>query len=93
MCPLTVLGFKPLAINELSKIFVTELNYYTNTPWVFEDTLTDFNLYGAKVIYNGLTEVCTEPCNKELYTNVAIIELNEEYCGNVSTNLVLHYNV
>lgn len=83
-----------LNINDgLSQTFVTELNYYTNTPWVFKDSLMDFNLYGAKVVYNGLTELCNEPCNKDLYSNVAVIELNEQYCGNVFTHLVLHYNV
>lgn len=83
-----------LNVNDgLSQTFVPELNYYTNTPWVFKDSLTDFNLYGAKVVYNGLTELCNESCNKDLYSNVAIIELNEQYCGNVSTHLVLHYNV
>lgn len=84
----------PLSIDDvLSQVIVTELNYYTNNPWVYQDGLMDYNLYGARVVYNGLTENCTENCNKDKYTNVTIIELNDEYCGNISGHLVLHYNV
>lgn len=77
----------------LTPVTVTELNYYSQTPWVLEDTIAEYNLYGAKVIYNGTTKDCVENCNKDKYSHVAILEIDETHCINVSGYLVLHYNV
>lgn len=62
----------------------------TRDPWVFTETPGVFNLYGTKVIHNGMN-------TGELYiddprvTNVLVLEFAEEACTNIRGQWVFGY--
>lgn len=60
--------------------------------WVYSNEAADFNLKGARVVYNGPTAQSPGPCNTS-YQNVLLIELSDALCLNFAGHLNLHYNV
>lgn len=62
----------------------------TDDPWVFKEGGHAFNLYGTKVIHNGVN-------TGELYiddprvTNVLVLEFGEEHCTNIRGQWVFGY--
>ncbi len=62
----------------------------TTDPWVFEDKPAPFNLYGTKVVHNGVN-------TGDLYiddprvTHVLVLEFSEEHCSNIRGQWVFGY--
>ncbi|MNO14074.1 hypothetical protein D3C76_37150 [compost metagenome] len=62
----------------------------THDNWVFTDNQNPFNLYGAKVIYNGLNtgEVYI---NDPKVTNLLIVQFSDEHCSNLRGQWIIGY--
>lgn len=82
-------GYDDLIYNDQTDI----LNDLWEDHWVCDNTsIQDYNLSGARVVYNGSTASCPSPCNTD-YSNVLLIQLNKVSCKNYAGNLILHYNL
>lgn len=68
------------------------LNDLWEDVWVLENATVDFNLEGARVVYNGETATSPSPCNTD-YANVLLIEVSDVLCKNYAGHLILHYDV
>lgn len=62
-----------------------------NEPWVDAKEGADYNFHGSYVYYNGPVSKSPVPANDN-YSHVLVINLNENFCLNVSGYLLLHYN-
>lgn len=60
--------------------------------WVYQATTANWNLKGAKVIYNGTTAAAPGPVNTDR-TNVLMVLLDPVLNSNVAGHLSLHYDV
>lgn len=62
----------------------------TGDDWVFEASQVPFNLYGTKVVYNGLNtgEVYI---NDPKVTNILIVQFADEFCSNIRGQWVIGY--
>ena len=68
------------------------LNKLVDHVWVHNNTVDEFNLYDAKVLYNGPTANAAQYTDKTGFENVLVIELSDVYCSNVGGYLLFHYN-
>lgn len=68
------------------------LNDLWEDVWVQQNATVDFNLEGARVLYNGTTDKCPSPCNTS-YSHVLLVEVDEVLCKNYLGHLILHYNI
>ena len=71
---------------------LTQINLYSEDVWVLSTSPIQFNLYNAKVLYNGRYDKTNIYTKKVGFENVLVIGLDEEYCTNVAGYLVFHYN-
>ncbi len=82
---------KGLKVDDLVQSWIVDVaKEITGDEWVFENRSMPFNLYGAKVIYNGLN-------TGEVYiddpkvSNVLIIQFHNEYSNNLAGQWVIGY--
>jgi hypothetical protein len=76
--------------SELDLEFISDFNIVTEHTWVSSSVLKDYNLKGARVIYNGPVKDYSESGNDE-FSHMCVIELNDKYCNNFYGHLYLHY--
>lgn len=62
----------------------------TGDKWVFTQNANNFNLYGAKVVYNGLNTGDVY-INDPKVTNLLIVQFSDDHCMNIRGQWVIGY--
>lgn len=60
--------------------------------WIMVERTEDWNLQGARVVYNGPTDKSPAPCDQS-FENVMLLELDPVFCNNYFGHVNFHYNV
>lgn len=82
---------KNLKVNELVGPYIVDIaKDLTADPWTFDPKPGPFNLYGTKVIYNGVNTGDVYIDDPKV-TNVMILEFGEENCTNIRGQWVFGY--
>lgn len=82
-------AFKACEVISDDKVLLSIITQLSKFNWVTTDEVTGFNLRGAKVIYNGLTDPVVNRAPIE-YTHLLVIELSE-LCNNLQGELKIAY--
>lgn len=74
----------------VDKWIVDTAKAITGDDWVFTQNQNNFNLYGTKVVYNGLNtgEVYI---NDPKVSNILIVQFSDEHCTNIRGQWVIGY--
>jgi hypothetical protein len=80
-----------LKVNDLVGPWIVEkAKAITGDNWVFSQEHGVFNLYGAKVIYNGLNTGDVY-INDPKVSNLLIIQFSDEHCSNIRGQWIIGY--
>lgn len=78
--------------DKVDDYLIEQINLYDNNIWVKRDKPQPFNLEGARILYNDVIGSNNQYTNRDTFTNVFVIGLDEKLCTNVAGYLVFHYN-
>lgn len=74
--------------------FIKNVNLNDTAIWISEPHLAPYNLYNARILYNGEIKMMDDPySHREDKTHVLVIEPDKKYCKNISGYLTFHYNL
>lgn len=73
-------------------VLLDAINHVDDVKWLIDDELQPFNLKFAKISYHGPIEEANAYTKRNDFTHVFVIQVDEDYCNNISGPLVLHYN-
>lgn len=79
--------------NIADKTLLDAFNHVDDVKWLLNENKQPFNLFNAKVIYNGPIGSNNSYTKRDDFTHVFVLKVDEKYCNNISGNLVLHYNL
>lgn len=75
------------------KALLDAFNQIDDVKWMLSKEQQPFNLNGARVLYNGLITENNKYTKRDDFTHVFVLELNDEFCNNISGPLIMHYNL
>lgn len=73
-------------------VLLDAINHVDDVKWLIDDDTQPFNLKFAKITYNGPIEEVNAYTKRNDFTHVFVIQVDKDYCNNISGPLVLHYN-